>query len=304
MTVTSVINYKDGVGKTTLTANIGAELARRGQQVLLIDLDPQASLTHSFFPGREREHQLAEESTVLQWFGSVFGDGPPDPLHRYVLTPAAVNEVIGQYGRGKLDLVASHLNLAGVDLDFAAGLTAGSRFPPGSQRHLRLHRALADALAAPDFQTYDTILVDCAPNLTMVTRSGIVASDHVLIPARPDYLSTLGIGHLRRGIFQLVRDCNRATGETAAKTDPKLLGVVLTMVRYDSSGPIAAQRDYTRQPSLNGVPVFRRMIRQDRTWSGPADEDGVPAVLAPNASPTVSQELRELASEFLAKTRV
>jgi len=49
MQVVSVINFKGGVGKTTLTANLGAELARRGKRVLLLDLDPQSSLTYSFY---------------------------------------------------------------------------------------------------------------------------------------------------------------------------------------------------------------------------------------------------------------
>jgi len=53
MHVISVINYKGGVGKTTITANLGAELARRGRRVLLIDIDPQASLTFSFIPPEE-----------------------------------------------------------------------------------------------------------------------------------------------------------------------------------------------------------------------------------------------------------
>src|SRR6266511_3069898 len=62
--VVSVINYKGGVGKTTLTANLGADLAARGRRVLLIDLDPQASLTFSFFRVPEWETQLAVRRTA------------------------------------------------------------------------------------------------------------------------------------------------------------------------------------------------------------------------------------------------
>lgn len=304
MSVTSVINYKGGVGKTTLAANIGAELARRGRRILLIDLDPQASLTFLFYPARDWEHQLADEKTILQWFGSVLADGPPDPLRKYVLTPPAVNEVIGQHGPGRLDLVASHLGLIDVDLDFAADL-GGSRFQHGSPRYLRLHRALADALADPDFQAYDAILVDCAPNFTMVTRTGIVASDHILVPAKPDYLSTLGIDYLRRKLSELVRDYNRVVaGDTAARINPTILGVVLTMIQYGSSGPINAQRNYIAQPSTLEVPVFQQMIRENKTLFGPTGEEGIPAVLAPTANATVLYELQELASEFLAKIRI
>lgn len=68
MKVVSVINYKGGVGKTTITAKLGAELAYRGAKVLLIDLDPQASLTFSFLRPDEWMRDIAENMTVKNWF--------------------------------------------------------------------------------------------------------------------------------------------------------------------------------------------------------------------------------------------
>ena len=100
MSVVSVINYKGGVGKTTLTANIGAELAYRGRRVLLIDLDPQASLTFSFYAPQTWEREFADEHTILHWFGSVLEPGPTEPLRKYVVTPPAVNELIAGNGPG------------------------------------------------------------------------------------------------------------------------------------------------------------------------------------------------------------
>src|SRR5215218_1158668 len=102
--VVTVINYKGGVGKTTLTANIGAELAYRGKTVLLIDLDPQASLTFSLYNPVLWERELADERTILQWFGSVLAPGSAEPLSKFVLTPPAVNRVIASSGTGRLDL--------------------------------------------------------------------------------------------------------------------------------------------------------------------------------------------------------
>src|SRR5215468_6527261 len=107
--VVSVINYKGGVGKTTLTANIGAELANRGRKVLLIDLDPQSSLTFSFYTVQQWEDELEEHRTILQWIGGVLL-GRPKPLSDFVLTPPTVNKAISGTG-GRLDLVASHLGL-------------------------------------------------------------------------------------------------------------------------------------------------------------------------------------------------
>ncbi|MBX7266949.1 ParA family protein [Micromonospora sp. Llam7] len=300
--VVSVINYKGGVGKTTLTANIGAELATRGLTVLLIDLDPQASLTFSFYQPHQWERDLADERTILQWFGAVLGSGGSRPLDPYVVTPPVVNEVIARAGPGRLDLVPSHLMLIDADLDFAADL-GGSRFQHGSPRYLPLHRALADALDDTSFPGYDAVLIDCAPNFTMVTRTGIVASDHILIPAKADYLSTLGIDYLRKKLSELVRDYNRVAGGAVAKINPTILGVVLTMIQYAGSGPILAQRNFIEQPSSVELPVFRQMIRDNKTLFAPAGEHGIPAVLLPHANPTVQYELQQLASEFLARIR-
>nr|MDT0660558.1 ParA family protein [Micromonospora sp. DSM 115978] len=302
MNVVSVINYKGGVGKTTLTANLGAELAARGRRVLLIDLDPQASLTFSFFQPAQWERELAEERTILQWFGSVLAHGPTDPLEKYVLTPPVVNELIGRTGDGRLDLVASHLMMVDVDLDFAAEL-GGSRFQHGSPRYLPLHRALADELAGDAFAGYDTVLIDCPPNFTMVTRTGIVASDYLLVPARPDYLSTLGIDYLRKKVSELTRDYNRVAGASVPRINPTILGVVFTMVQYANNGPIVSQRNYLQQPGSIEAPAFNQWIRDNKTLFAPAGEQGIPAVLIPDGNPHVQYELQQLASEFIAKTR-
>jgi chromosome partitioning protein len=303
VSVVSVINYKGGVGKTTLSANLGAELAYRGRRILLIDLDPQASLTFSFYPPRVWEQQLAEEHTILQWLGSVLDPGATHPLHPYVLTPAIVNEAIARHSPGRLDLVASHLELVDADLDFAAEL-GGSRFQRGSPRYLELHRALADALAAAEFAEYDLVLIDCPPNFTMVTRTAIVASDHLIVPAKPDYLSTLGIGYLRRKLSELVADFNRVAGSPAAQISPTIIGVVFNMVQYASSGPIIASRDFLALPDQIEVPRFRQQVRESKTLFAASGQDGLPAVLASDGNPTVQYELQQLASELLAKIRI
>ena len=303
VSVVSVINYKGGVGKTTLTANIGAELAYRGRSVLLIDLDPQSSLTFSFYRPQTWEQELADERTILQWYGSVLEPGATDDLSKYVLTPPAVNEIITRNGAGRLDLLASHLRLMDADLDLAAQL-GGSRFQHGSPRYLELHRALADALTGGAFAEYDLVLIDCPPNFTMVTRTAIVASDHLALPAKADYLSTLGIGYLRGKFTELVRDLNRVAGAGPAHINPTILGVIFNMIQYSSGGaPIIASRDYLTLPDAIEIPAFRQMIRENKTLFAAAGEHGIPAVLTPGGNATVQYELQQLAVELLAKIR-
>ena len=305
--VVAVINYKGGVGKTTLTANIGADLAARGRRVLLVDLDPQASLTFSFFRVAQWEEHLAADRTIRQWFqsgiaGALAPGAEPEPLDKYVVEPPAVKEAASGNG-GELHLLASHLGLIEIDLDLAAGLGA-AQHQQAHPRYLPVHRMLANALADPAFQRYDAVLVDCAPNFNMVTRTAIVASDHVLIPARPDYLSTLGIDYLRTRLSRLVAEYGEVA---AAPITPEILGVVHTMIQHTGSGILIAQRQSMQRLEQIEIPVFRQTVRENKTAFTDAGDRSVPVVLAADrtsAMENLRYELQQLTSEFIAKTRV
>jgi chromosome partitioning protein len=300
--VVSVINYKGGVGKTTVTANLGAELAARGRRVLLVDLDPQASLTFSFYGVGEFEEQLARERTLLHWFDSFVTTGTAPPLEQYVVSPPDVNGAAAGNG-GRLDLLASHLGLIEVDLDLAASL-GGARYLHLHPRFLPVHRVLADAIGDPAFDAYDVVLIDCAPNFNMVTRTAIVASDHLLIPARPDYLSTLGIDYLRTRLSRLV---DRYGQVAPAAITPEILGVVYTMIQYAGPGILIAQRQSMERLEQIEMPAFRQTIRENKSAFTDAGSRHVPVVLAPErtgAMENLRYELQHLTSEFIAKTRV
>ncbi|WP_433079448.1 ParA family protein [Dactylosporangium sp. CA-052675] len=297
MSVVSVINYKGGVGKTTVTANIGAELAARGRKVLLIDLDPQASLTYSFY----RPSDFDEQPTIRAWFEAFVATRAPEPLFKYVLAPHAVNALVQPLG-GNLHLIASQLGLVDADLDLAAGL-GGSRFQKSSPRYLQVYRLLADALMDPSFNKYDTVLIDCPPNFNLVTRTALVASDHVIVPARPDYLSTLGIDLLRTRLSALVEEYNSVA---ATPINPEIIGVVYTMVQYTANGPLNTQQDSVKATTQIEMPVFRQTVRDNKSAVTEAGLRAVPAVLAPPGTPAVENlryELQQLTSEFLARTR-
>src|SRR6202043_3970565 len=108
-----------GVGKTSLTANLGAELAWRGKHVLLLDLDAQASLTFSFIRPDEWRNQYEAGETIKAWFDS-FETGTPIPLSDLIQSPPRIAQRLS--GRGTLDVIYSHLGLINVDLELATKL--------------------------------------------------------------------------------------------------------------------------------------------------------------------------------------
>jgi chromosome partitioning protein len=300
MPIVSVINYKGGVGKTTVTANLAAQLAYLGKKVLLLDLDPQTSLTFSFISPEWWSGHLAEGRTVKAWFDS-FASGRPMNLRDLIITPLKVKNRLGP---GLLHLIASHLGLINVDLELATEL-GGANLKQSKANFLRVHKRLADGLASLA-SDYDIVLMDCPPNFNITTKNAIVASDFVLIPAKPDYLSTLGIDYLRRNLDSLVSDYNEYAsldlGVPTAPISPAILGVVFTMVSYYGNQPIAAARPFINQTRSLGLHVYRQAIRENKTIFADAAQVGVPVVLTHYGNPThdnVVAEIEQFTTQFL-----
>jgi len=281
MDIVSVINYKGGVGKTSLTANLAAQLAWEGRRVLLIDLDAQSSLTFSFISPDTWEKDFADKKTIKSWFES-FDSGTPVSLTSLIDAPPRVKSHL--QGKGELNLIYSHLGLINVDLELATKL-GGANIGQAKRNFIGIHRRLSDGIAADiEDKKFDLALIDCPPNFNIVTKTAIIASDYILVPARPDYLSTLGISYLQRSINQLVKDYNDFAevkdGQKTDKIAPKILGVVFTMIQEYGSQPISAQRPFMNQvKTIPGISVFSEYIKRNDTLFADAPQYGVPVVL-------------------------
>lgn len=303
MRVVSVINFKGGVGKTTLTANLGAELANRGKRVLLVDLDPQSSLTHSFYSTDIAAGRIPPDRTIKAWYDSFIRGVPQRALSECVVVPGTLNDKVAARG-GFLGLIPSTMSLIDHELSMLANV--GLRDVEPGQEIYRLRRALADALRDGALAGYDIALIDCPPNFNIVTQSAIVASDHILVPSRPDYLSTLGIATLLRNVERLVEMYNHQVVEfhrDRPTIAPAVLGVVFTMVRYRSVHPIHTHAYYMEltQRRNPGLPIFKTSIRENAAF-GPENPDGVPVILRLSPTDKVYVELMALATEFLNST--
>ena len=304
MKVVSVINYKGGVGKTTLTANLGSELAWRGKKVLLLDLDAQASLTFSFLTPDEWANDYADTRTIKSWFDA-FEKGGPIPLASLINSPKKIKSML-KGGKGQLDISCSHLGLINVDLVLAVKL-GGATLAQAKANFVSVHKRLADGLSEREFLSYDVILIDCPPNFNIVTKTAIVASDFILIPTRADQLSTLGIDYLKRSMNVLQKDYNDYAdvddGEHVEKISPKTVGVVFTMIQEYRRSPIAPQKSFiTQLKRKNIAPIFKSYIKRNDSIFSDSPVYGIPVVLNHYNSPShrsVVKGIESVASEFI-----
>jgi chromosome partitioning protein len=301
MTTISIINYKGGVGKTTVTANLAAELAYRGKNILAIDLDPQASLTFSFFTVDEWRKKYEGSNTIKNWYDAFIDKDSELNLKSLIAHPKRAN-----IGNGNLDVICSHLALINVDLELATRLIGGTERDLRNN-YLRVHSRLSQGLETLD-DSYDFILIDCPPNFNIVTKTAIAASDYLLVPTKPDYLSTLGIEQLEKHVGELINTYNKYVNDSGdtdfEEINPETLGILFTMIQLRNQQPISAQQPYIEQVRRLGVPIMKTLLRENKTIYADAPEYGVPVVLRDVSGPTyegVQSELEALTKEVLRK---
>lgn len=302
MNVISIMNYKGGVGKTTVTSNIAAELAYRGQKVLMIDLDPQSSLTFSFIHPDDWKEQLSTKKTIKNWFA--LDQSRVSDFKSLIIKPRLANQIV-QKNKGSLSLIASHLDLINVDLELATELSGGASPARQRRKYFETFARILDGINSLN-DDYDFVLIDCPPNFNIVTKNAIIASQYVVIPAKPDYLSTLGITYLKRNLNKLTEEynyfCNQPKEEsdkTYNSVSPEIMGIVFTMVQFYNGMPISSQRQYIRQIKTEGNYTFDSYIRDNKTIFGEAPQYLVPVVLDKSESKrTVVSEIERLVDEI------
>jgi len=189
-TVIAVVNQKGGTAKTTTVENLGIGLARQGKKVLLMDTDPQGSLTISL--GYPRPDEL--DVTLF------------DLLNK-TINEAAVNAGEGILHQPEgIDLIPANISLAGLEVALV--------------NTMNRERVLKQFLE-PIKGNYDYVLLDCMPSLGMLTVNALAAADAALVPVQANYLSA-------KGLEQLLQTINKVKRQINPKL--RIEGILLTMV--------------------------------------------------------------------------
>ena len=174
--IIGIVNQKGGTGKTTSCVNLGVDLAREGKRVLLVDCDPQSSLTISL--GHPQPDTLP--ATLADQMTAVLSDSPIEPggiLH---------------HDEG-VDLLPANISLAGMEVSLVNAMS----------RETTLKRVLANYS-----KDYDHILLDCSPSLGMLTINALAAADRIIVPVQAQYLSIKGVEQLLGTVARVKKNIN------------------------------------------------------------------------------------------------
>jgi chromosome partitioning protein len=198
--IIATVNMKGGVGKTTLTVNLAAALAKfYGKRVLVVDLDTQISATLSLVTPQEFAKIRREKKTISYSIGKVL---KPSSRYKFETEDLITNDVCGVSG----------LDLFSGDIDIYDEFLVSEKLHQESTENPNIdfvdvwngfEGSLIKDILMPIVDDYDFIILDCAPGYNLLTRSGIMASHFYIMPARPEPLSLVGMQLLERRISKL-----------------------------------------------------------------------------------------------------
>ncbi|MEV3901749.1 AAA family ATPase [Mycobacterium sp. NPDC050551] len=277
--VISTINLKGGVGKTTTTVGLAEFLsAEFGKKVLVIDLDPQTNATIVLI-GEERWKELNVSGRTLV---SLFNDAlrPDGTAARFDLG-AAIQRGVSPVAQVKsVDLLPSSLDLIDVQDRLAA-------MPPGKFFANNPTDLLRPAIK-PILDDYDYVLIDCPPNLGIVTLNGLRVSDGYIIPTIPDLLSTYGIPQIQTR----AKSFADSIGENIRE-----LGIVVTKYRSASTVHTNTVKRLVADPNLPRV--FNTKIAEGNAIAASAEFAPTSTLKQKYGYDGGAETMRALALEFM-----
>jgi chromosome partitioning protein len=262
--VLSLANQKGGVGKTTTAINLGTALAAIGEEVLIVDLDPQGNASTGL--GIDRKSRKVSTYDVL-------------------IGEAELNEALVPTAVPRLTVAPSTLDNLGVELEIASSADRAYRLRKAIARHA--DKVALDAAGREKHFTY--VLIDCPPSLNLLTINALSASHSILVPLQCEFFALEGLSQLLSTVEQVKRSLNPELG---------IHGIVLTM--YDGRNNLSAQVVQDVRANM-GDTVYETIIpRNVRVSEAPSY--GKPALLY-DLKCTGSQAYLKLASEIIQRER-
>ncbi len=186
----SVVNMKGGVGKSTTVASLAETLASEGLRVLVIDLDPQSNVS-MMLAGQDRWVELRQANrTIDEYFNQYVYGGEPRFFREFV-----ANRVSDIAGEPSLDLLISTPEFRYIERHaLEKWVSQGFDIRQLNTRFSRLTHSAIENVA----DSYDLVLFDCPPGISMFAEAAIELSEFIVIPTIPDYVSRLGIFAFRK----------------------------------------------------------------------------------------------------------
>lgn len=282
--VISVVNMKGGVGKTTITVNLATSLAKNhGMRVLIVDLDTQINATLSLMPPLYFAHLKKENRTLKQLINQIVQVETQSNISTQEVIQHNICQVPG------FDLLPGDIELYN---DF---LLATSLYSQSNNSHYEFENnwhnfenSLVKTILKPIRNNYDLILIDFPPGDYLLTRSGIIASNFYLIPAKPEPLSVVGIGILQGHIKKL---------KSHDRTNINLIGIIFSSLGHATT--MAPKVKNRVIDEFGAAKIFNTEIPMNVDVAKAVDEFQPVVLTQPNASG--AKAFTELTKEFLQK---
>jgi len=244
----AIMNFKGGVGKTTLTANLAANFASWGNKVLMIDASSQASLTYFF-----QQKFYKAQDTILRKFQL---DNTETLVDDLIIYPDRVNEIVQR-------ICSSFYSSSGARLALLPAFFGEWPTDDLDRQNIDSYSILSRAIAKMDTM-FDLIFIDCQSDFGIITKNSLLAANYVLIPVKLDEISMISVKYSVGCIASFVSEYSQMTN---TKVTPKEIGLVAMMVQKRKEKLISVQEQY--QEKIRGeflyVPDLCALVNPNQT---------------------------------------
>ena len=257
--IISIINQKGGVGKTTTVINLAAGLSMKGKKILVIDLDPQGNAT----TGLGLSNTNNSGKTIYSVLNGTMN----------------ISNVINKTKFENLDLITSNVDLSGLEVETA-----------GDNRRAFILKDQIMAYLNDSRASYDYVLIDCPPSLSLLTIMALVASNSLVVPLQTEFFALEGLTQLMKTIDRIKNNLN-----------PELIirGILLTM--YDKRNKLSSQVEKEAREYFNEK-VYQTVVPRNVRLSE-APSHGVPVLIYDKGCPG-SKSYFNFTEEFLNQEKI